>query len=60
MDFSFLAKLIGPIMTILTPTLREALEDLLQDWYESAKATESPLDDIAAKAVIEMLGFEAE
>lgn len=59
MTFSWIiTKLVGPILTLLTPQIKKMLEQLLKDWYRKAQETESPLDDLAAAAICKLLGVE--
>ena len=52
-------KLLGPIMKALTPTLREALEGFLLDYYEKAAETDNPWDDFLALFLLNIFGIKA-
>jgi len=57
---SGVGKLVGtllkPIISVLTPILRDKLEDFLRGWYADALETDSPYDDIAAEVVLAIFG----
>ncbi len=57
-QLSGVSKLVGtlmrPIVSGLTPILRQRLEDFLLDWREIAAETPSPYDDMAADFVLDM------
>ena len=46
--------LLRPIIQGITPLLESMLEDFLVNWYEEAKKTESPFDDIAAEMILDL------
>lgn len=42
---SILGAILGPIVKVITPIIRKALEETLLDQYEKAKETDNPWDD---------------
>ena len=50
-------KLLGPIMSALTPVLRKALEEFIIDYYKKAAETENPWDDFLALFLARILGI---
>ena len=49
---------IPQIMKLITPVLRETLEEFLQDLYLKAKATPNPVDDILVGILAGLVGVE--
>jgi hypothetical protein len=50
-------KVLGTILPVVTPSIREMLEKFLNDFYAKAKETPNPWDDFLAKFLMRMLGM---
>jgi hypothetical protein len=50
-------KVLGTILPVITPSIREMLEKFLLDFYAKAKETPNPWDDFLAKFLMRMLGI---
>ena len=50
-------KLVTPIMSVVTPTLRHELQDWLVEYYKRAEETSNPWDDILAGFLLDVLGI---
>lgn len=55
---SIVSGVITPFLNLLTPVLKEELDSFIQSLYTKAKATSSPLDDVAVKLLAEILGVD--
>lgn len=51
-------KVLGLILPVITPSLREMLEKFLKEFYAKAKETPNPWDDFLAKFLMRILGIE--
>ncbi len=49
--------ILKPIIAVVTPKLRELLEDALLNFYNNARATENPWDDFLAEVMLRILGI---
>ena len=47
------------ILSLVTPVLRETLEDVVKDLYAKAKKTDNPLDDILVAVLAGLIGVDA-
>jgi len=54
----FLIKALGVILPVLTPTIRESIEEFLSDLYGKAKETPNPWDDFFVKFLMRIVGIE--
>jgi len=52
-----LVAIIGPLLNIITPKLREELAKLLTTFYVKAKSTDNPWDDFLAEFLLRALGY---
>jgi len=51
-------QILGTILPVITPSLRDALERFLKDFYAKAKETPNPWDDFLAKFLLRIVGSE--
>jgi hypothetical protein len=51
-------QVLGTILPVVTPSIRELLEKFLKDFYVKAKETPNPWDDFLAKFLMRILGIE--
>jgi hypothetical protein len=55
-----IVKIIGlflrPILSLASPMIKAELKKLLQNWYDKAKATENPIDDLLVEFIADLLG----
>jgi len=51
-------KLVGPIMELLSPKIREALVRFVLEWEVDAKATPNLYDDVGVDMVRAILGID--
>jgi hypothetical protein len=51
-------QVLGTILPVVTPSIRELLEKFLKDFYAKAKETPNPWDDFLAKFLMRILGIE--
>ena len=54
---SLLATVIGPIVRLLTASIREQLQTTLLDLYNKAESTPNPWDDFLIELFLRMLGI---
>lgn len=54
---NLLVAIIGPLLNIITPKLREELSKLLTTFYLHAESTDNPWDDFLAEFLLRALGF---
>lgn len=55
---NLLVTVLKPIMSILTPMIRQELEKFALSFYAKAEATPNPWDDFLAGFLVKMLGLE--
>lgn len=55
---SLLVTVLKPVLKIVTPLIRDALEEQLLKLYAKAEATENPWDDFAVGFLLDILGIE--
>lgn len=55
---SLLVTVLKPVLKIITPMIRDALEEQLLKLYAKAEATENPWDDFAVGFLLDILGIE--
>ena len=51
------ALILGPLLKIVSPMIKDALTDVLQKLYLKAYATENPVDDLLVGLLLELLGI---
>ena len=54
---TILLPIIGQLMALLTPALREMLLQFANDFYAKAKTTPNPVDDIVAALLLGILNI---
>ena len=54
---TLIAKLLMPILSAITPVLRDALEDFVKDYYKKSLETDNPWDDFLALFLARMLNI---
>jgi hypothetical protein len=54
----FVALVLGPLMKLLSPVIRDGLKDVLLKLYEKAKSTPNPVDDVFVGFVLDLLQIE--
>jgi hypothetical protein len=54
---SFLLSILGKIMELVTPELKELLKNFALDFYQKAKQTPNPADDILAALILALLNI---
>ena len=54
---SMLAMVLGPLMRLLTPTIKTALEKALGELWKKAIATSNPIDDLFVGFLFDILGL---
>jgi len=63
-SFNWLVKIIisvlSPVISIITPEIKTALETYIKDLYVKAKATENVWDDFLIKFIADILGVKVE
>jgi len=53
-------KILGSILKAVSPHIREAIEGVLRDLYEKAKATDNPMDDFLVSLIATLVGVKLE
>ncbi len=53
-------SVIGPILVMTSPVIRESLVRFVQDLYKAAKATDNKMDDVIVDLLMVMLGINVE
>jgi len=53
-------KVLGTIVKLVSPEIRDLVAQLIQEGYNKAKATENPWDDFLFKVLATLLGIELE
>jgi len=51
-------SMLGPLLTLITPQLKQALSDFVIGLAQQAKATESPFDDALVATLATLLDIE--
>ena len=51
------ALILGPLLKIVSPMIKDALTEALQKLYLKAYATENPVDDLLVGLLLELLGI---
>lgn len=51
------ARVLGPLLGLISDELRELLEDFATRFYTKAKATTNPWDDFFAAVLLKVLGI---
>jgi hypothetical protein len=54
---NMLAIVIKPILDILTPMLRTAMETAVRDWWKKAEATDNPWDNFLVEVIAKALSI---
>ena len=54
---NLIVAVLKPIMAVLTPMLRDALQEALLNFYHQAEASSSPWDDFLAEFLLKILGI---
>ena len=47
----FVLSILPTIMDLVTPEIREMIEEFMLRWWEKAKATPNPIDDVIVKFI---------
>ena len=53
-------RILGAIIKVVSPEIREAGERAIKEWYEKAKQTDNPWDDYLVELIASLLGFKLE
>ena len=53
-------RVLGAIIKLVSPEIREAGEKIMKEWYEKAKQTDNPWDDYLVELIASLLGFKLE
>ena len=53
-------KVLGAIVNLVTPEVKDLVHQLIQEGYAKAKMTENPWDDFLFKVLATLLGVELE
>ena len=56
----FIVKILQPIVALVTPIIKEELDEFLLKLHEKAKKTENPYDDLFTAFLLDMFGIEHE
>jgi hypothetical protein len=54
------AKIVGAILSLVTPEIKQLLADLLNNLYKKAVATPNPWDDKLVELLAEIVGVNLE
>lgn len=57
---NLIVSVLGPLVGLITPQLKEAIAAFVRDLANKAKETESPLDDIFVKVLAALLDVDLE
>jgi len=57
---SLIVSVLGPLMSLLTPSIKGELTSFVQGLYAKAKETSNPVDDVLVKFVAALLDIEVE
>ena len=57
---SIVTSVLNPFLNLLSPVLKTELDSFIKDLYTKAKATASPIDDVAVKLIADILGITVE
>jgi len=52
--------IIGSILSVVSPTIREALQEFFRNLYREALETDNPLDDFAVRFLCGIFGVSVE
>jgi len=55
---AFLATLLKPIIRVVTPTVKDELQDFLRKWHAKNLETENPWDDLLSGILVEIFDVE--
>lgn len=55
-----IVSVLKPVIKVLTPMIREAMEKWLKEWYPKAVATPNPWDDFLVGILCDILGIKVE
>jgi hypothetical protein len=54
----WVAKLIGAMMPMVTPAIKDELEVLLKKLHDKAIATDNPIDDYLTQFLLDIMGIK--
>lgn len=54
---ALIVAVLKPILSVLTPTIREELGKLLYAFYAKAEMTDNPWDDFLAELLLKLMGY---
>jgi len=52
------AAILGPLLKIISPMIKDLFEDSLNNLLVKARATENPIDDLFVEFLFQLLGLD--
>jgi hypothetical protein len=55
---NLIVSVLGPLISLLTPQIKEALTEFVQNLYDKAQATDNPVDDVFVRFLAALLDVD--
>jgi hypothetical protein len=55
---NLIVSVLGPLISLLTPQIKDALTEFVQNLYDKAQGTDNPVDDVFVRFLAALLDVE--